>query len=149
MHDDSLLECNRSLHPFVLTGHAVVNFVIASDSVVLILLALLNTDDTLIIATADHSHVFTVGGYPKRGNPIFGLVMNIYDNKPNLGDDGKPYTTLGYANGLGGINGTRENLTGVDTGDKDFLQQATVMRYKETHGLEDVGKFSQIALLRL
>ena len=102
---------------------------------------LLTADDTLLIVTADHSHVFTVGGYPKRGNPIFGLVMNIYDNKPNLGDDGKPYTTLGYANGLGGINGTRENLTGIDTGDKNFLQQATVMRYKETHGLEDVGEF--------
>ena len=101
---------------------------------------LLTADDTLLIVTADHSHVFTVGGYPKRGNPIFGLVMNIYDNKPNLGDDGKPYTTLGYANGLGGINGTRENLTGTDTGDKNFLQQATVMRYKETHGLEDVGE---------
>ena len=70
--------------------------------------------------------------------------MNIYDNKPNLGDDSKPYTTLGYANGLGGINGTRENLTGVDTEDKDFLQQATVMRYKETHGLEDVGEFFNV-----
>ena len=98
-------------------------------------------DETLLITTADHSHVFTVGGYPKRGNPIFGLVMNIYDDKPNLGDDGKPYTSLGYANGLGGINGTRENLTGVDTADKNFRQQATVIRYKETHGLEDVGKF--------
>ena len=102
-----------------------------------------NVEDTLIIVTADHSHVFTVGGYPKRGNPIFGLVMNIYENKPNLGDDHKPYTTLGYANGPGGINGSRENLTGVDTGDKDFRQQATVQRYKETHGLEDVGESGQ------
>lgn len=105
-------------------------------------ISLVDKEDTLLIVTADHSHVFTVGGYPKRGNPIFGLVMNIYDNRPNLGDDGKPYTTLGYANGLGGINGTRENLTRVDTGGKDFLQQATVMRYKETHGLEDVGIYA-------
>ena len=104
-------------------------------------LVMTHADDTLIIATADHSHVFTVGGYPKRGNPIFGVVMNIYENKPELGSDGKPYTTLGYANGPGGINGTRENLTGVVTGDKDYRQQATVIRYKETHGLEDVGKF--------
>ena len=99
-----------------------------------------NVEDTLVIVTADHSHVFTVGGYPKRGNPIFGLVMNIYEDKANLGDDKKPYTTLGYANGPGGINGSRENLTGINTGDKDFRQQATVRRYKETHGLEDVGK---------
>ncbi|XP_067051441.1 alkaline phosphatase-like isoform X2 [Acropora muricata] len=103
---------------------------------------MVNKDETLLITTADHSHVFTVGGYPKRGNPIFGLVMNIYNDKPNLGDDGKPYTSLGYANGLGGINGTRENLTGVDTADKNFRQQATVIRYKETHGLEDVGIYA-------
>ncbi|KAL9969141.1 hypothetical protein ACROYT_G021316 [Oculina patagonica] len=104
--------------------------------------SMVNKEETLIIATADHSHVFTVGGYPKRGNPIFGLVMNIYDNTLNLGGDSKPYTTLGYANGPGGINGTRENLTGVNTSDKDFLQQATVQRYKETHGLEDVGIYA-------
>jgi alkaline phosphatase len=28
--------------------------------------------DTMITVTADHSHVFTIGGYAKRGNPIFG-----------------------------------------------------------------------------
>lgn len=28
--------------------------------------------DTLIVTSADHSHVFTVGGYPTRGNNILG-----------------------------------------------------------------------------
>ena len=28
--------------------------------------------DTLILATADHSHVFTFGGYTLRGTSIFG-----------------------------------------------------------------------------
>ena len=76
------------------------------------------------------------------------MVRDIYDNKPLLGSDEKPFTTLGCANGPGGVNGSRENLTGVDTADKDFLQQATVMRYKEIHGIEDVGKcFSGLKLL--
>lgn len=29
-------------------------------------------DDTLTVVTADHSHVFTFGGYTPRGNSIFG-----------------------------------------------------------------------------
>ena len=60
-----------------------------------------NAEETLIIVTADHSHVFTMAGYPKRGNPILGKVINVGSDKPALAADGMPYTTLGYANGLG------------------------------------------------
>ena len=28
--------------------------------------------DTLIVTSADHSHVFTIGGYPSRGDNILG-----------------------------------------------------------------------------
>ena len=100
---------------------------------------LLITEETLITVTADHSHVFTIGGYPKRGNPVFGLIKKV-DNQHALDLDGKPYTTLGYANGPGGLNGTRPNITNVDTADKKYRQQATVLRRSETHGSEDVGK---------
>ena len=51
--------------------------------------------------TADHSHVFTIAGYPKRGNPILGKVVSVGKTSPELAADGMPYTTLGYTNGNG------------------------------------------------
>ena len=58
-------------------------------------------EDTLIIVTADHSHVFTIAGYPKRGNPILGKVVAVGETEPTLAADNMPYTTVGYANGGG------------------------------------------------
>ena len=134
-------------------------------------------DDTLIIVTADHSHVFTIAGYPSRGNPILGKVKSVpqVDGDPLEEDKdllGLPYTTLSYANGPG-YTGTsytttpqgqvrvpagvktyphipssydndaeRPDLTGVDTTDPDFMQEATVPLNSETHGGEDVAIFA-------
>jgi len=107
--------------------------------------------ETLIIVTADHSHTFTLGGYPTRGNPILGKVIsNDSRGKPRttyklMGDD-KPFTTIGYQSGPGGawVGGPRPDLTETDTAnDKDFLQQAGVPSKDETHGGEDVAVYAQ------
>ncbi|NMH64679.1 alkaline phosphatase [Shewanella salipaludis] len=106
-------------------------------------------DDTLVMVTADHSHVFTIAGYPKRGNPILGLVHNV-DGSLAIADDNKPYTTLAYTNGPGAVEGVRDDLTSVDTQDKDFMQQSLIPLGSETHAGEDIalhatGPGSQLA----
>ena len=101
---------------------------------------LIFSDETLITVTADHSHVFTIGGYPKRGNPVFGIIQEV-DNTLTVDTEKRTYTTLGYADGPGGLKGSRQDLRNVDTADKDFLQQATVLLAEsESHGSEDVGE---------
>ncbi|CAG1013269.1 alkaline phosphatase [Burkholderiaceae bacterium] len=105
--------------------------------------------DTLIIVTADHSHVFTMAGYPHRGSPILGLVKNLADadgHEPTHGKDknGLPYTTLGYHNGPGHRGTTaRPDLTDIDTAAHDFKQEAAVPMHSETHGGEDVAVFAR------
>ncbi|MGJ8560182.1 MAG: alkaline phosphatase [Litorimonas sp.] len=110
--------------------------------------AMTSDADTTIIVTADHSHVFTIAGYPKRGNPILGLVrQNAYedveDGALSMAQDGKPYTTLGYANGPGAVDGARAALNEADVLDPDYRQQATVPTRGETHAGEDVAIYAK------
>ncbi|MFL0802666.1 MAG: alkaline phosphatase [Agarilytica sp.] len=111
--------------------------------------------DTLILVTADHSHVFTIAGYPKRGNPILGKVISVGDTEPLMARDGLPYTTLGYTNGRGfadlatetdadarygeAIDAGRIDLTAVDTTSTGFHQEALVPLGSETHAGEDIS----------
>jgi alkaline phosphatase len=101
---------------------------------------------TLIMVTADHSHVFTIAGYPRRGNDILGLVVAPAGRGEDGGDgtspvlaaDGKPYTTLGYANGPGAVRGERPvPATGISA-----IQQSLVPTGGETHAGEDVALFA-------
>ena len=126
-----------------------------------------NPADTLIGGTADHSHTLTISGYPKRGNPILGLVVGALgedkvSDQPAPDLTGRPYTTLNYANGPGytgksdaqpegvkhfphqpksydGITQGRPDLATVDVGSPDYLEESTVALGSETHGGEDVG----------
>lgn len=136
--------------------------------------ALQHTDprDTLIVVTADHSHTMTFAGYPKRGNDILGLVQghnDSYDEEGGAGlardAAGKPYTTLGFANGPGYIGASdtqpegsktfphsahdysyatkgRPDLTKVKTNEPDYMQESILPMKAETHGGEDVAIFA-------
>jgi len=105
-------------------------------------------DDTLILVTADHSHVFTMAGYPVRGNPILGLVKSFDRETGQIADDyaeaedGKPYTTLGYHNGPNVREADSPALTDNMVQAKDFRQQTAVNLSSETHAGEDVALFA-------
>jgi alkaline phosphatase len=94
--------------------------------------------DTLIVVTSDHSHTFTMSGYPERGNPILGVVSSPIGT-PTLAKDGKAYTTLGYANGPGAVTAAeRADPSKQDTQALDYKQQSLVGLNSETHGGDDV-----------
>lgn len=104
-------------------------------------------NDTLILVTADHSHVFTIAGYPHRGNDILGLAKEVpaidgNSPAPSKAGDGMPYTTLGYQNGPGAVSGARADLSSVDTTALGYLQQAVVPMGSETHAGEDVAIYA-------
>ena len=102
--------------------------------------------DTLLIVTADHSHVFTMAGYPPRGNPILGKVTTrdeqaSHHTKLDADKTGKPFTTLGYANGPGPVR-AETDLSKADTEHPDYRQEVTVPLESETHGGEDVPLYA-------
>ena len=133
-------------------------------------LARVKLTETLVVVTADHSHTLTLGGYPTRGNPILGLVRGNDEHgeptrEPMRDASGRPYTTLGYANGPGytgasdaqpegpkrfphssrsvkGIAEGRPDLSHVDTADPNYLQESAVPLDSETHGGEDVPLYA-------
>jgi len=122
-------------------------------------LAKVDLKETLVIVTADHSHTFTIAGYPARGNPILGKVYYPGETQSAKAADGKPFTTLGYANGVGyhpddsdGHDleeehvslrpGRVTNLEAVDTEKPNYRQEANVPLKSETHAGEDVAIFA-------
>ncbi len=118
----------------------------ALDQAVARALSKVDLDETLVIVTADHGHVLSFSGYPRRGNPILGKVVEpdaTSENGVRLARDANnlPYTTLSYANGLG-HRSPRQDLADVDTTDVNYLQDATVPLASETHSGTDVIVFA-------
>ena len=112
-------------------------------------------NETLILVTADHSHVFTIGGYVTRGNPILGKAIYSEGGDPQLASDGLPFTTVNYNNGRGFCDlgsetnsdagygceitaGARTDLTAVDTEAAGYHQEGLVPLSSETHSGEDI-----------
>ena len=103
--------------------------------------ALAKTDpkQTLIVVTADHGHVFTFGGYAKRGNPILGKVVHADEDgaagasEPARDLLGLPYTTLGYLYGPGYTGASNEQAEGP----KHFPHRPTSYR-AATQGRPDL-----------
>ncbi|XP_075794496.1 LOW QUALITY PROTEIN: intestinal-type alkaline phosphatase [Pelodiscus sinensis] len=94
--------------------------------------------ETLTVVTADHSHVFSFGGYTLRGSSIFGLA-------PKLAADKMNYTSILYGNGPGyQINATgRPDVNSAESEATAYKQQAAVPLSSETHGGEDVAIFAK------
>ena len=94
----------------------------------------------MLIVTADHSHVFTFGGYQTRGTNIFDYT----NQKSFTAKDGLRFTTLGYFNGPGApINQKRSEPLKDELKDPNHQWQSLVPLYSETHGAEDVGKLQR------
>ncbi|XP_063600536.1 alkaline phosphatase-like [Penaeus indicus] len=118
---------------------------LAMEEAVEAAMKMVNMEETLMVITADHSHVMTINGYPARGNNILGKVEFNEDVT-----DGMPYTTLMFTNGHGfnytwnGKEVMRLNLTGVDTSGNNFEALAGVPTHEgsETHGGEDVAAYA-------
>jgi alkaline phosphatase len=143
-------------------AHRALTDTIALSEAVKVARELAADDDTLIIVTADHSHVFTLAGYPSRGNPILGKAA--VDGVLLRDSLGLPYTTLSYSNGPGWTGGLqrrefnpanegtvaatyaggalRPDLSSVDTAAPNFLQEATVPMGSETHAGEEVAIYA-------
>ncbi len=110
-------------------------------------LASVNLNDTLVLVTADHSHVMTIAGYPQRGNDILGFIKSAPGDEAHggsrdgiaLDDRGQPMTTISYANGPFVYPGLSRLLPPTD---KDYLADKLHGTDSETHGGEDVALFA-------
>ncbi|XP_032924937.1 intestinal-type alkaline phosphatase-like isoform X2 [Catharus ustulatus] len=94
--------------------------------------SLTSEDETLTVVTADHSHVFSFGGYTLRGSSIFGLA-------PKTALDEKNYTSILYGNGPGYPGSNRPDVDAETAMNYEYLPQAAVPLDSETHGGEDVA----------
>ncbi|CAG9810269.1 unnamed protein product [Chironomus riparius] len=99
---------------------------------------LTDSNDTMIVVTSDHSHVFTYSGYPWRWQDVLGIAMRDSNRVP--------FETLSYANGpsYGNtfVNGVRRDITDDDFTASRRTHQSMVPLSSETHAAEDVAVYA-------
>ncbi|XP_023936812.2 membrane-bound alkaline phosphatase-like [Bicyclus anynana] len=102
-------------------------------------LQLLDEKDSLIVVTADHTHVMAFNGYSTRGADVLG-PSNMRDSA------GVPFMTLSYTNGPGrrpDVDGRRPDVT-LEEGFRSprWRTHVDVPLASETHGSDDVPVFA-------
>jgi alkaline phosphatase len=98
-------------------------------------------EHTLVVVTADHDHTMVMNGYPKRGNPILGIVRDYATGQPAHDADGKTYTTLVYGGGPNRAD-VRSDVDDARAQALDYRQEAGVRLPGEGHGGGDVKLFA-------
>ncbi|XP_003694815.1 alkaline phosphatase [Apis florea] len=107
-------------------------------------LKMINTQDTLVIVTSDHTHSMSFNGYSDRGSDILGIAQ-----KSKI--DGIPYTTLSYSTGgqnnmaytvKNNSNSVRIDPSKENTTAFTYSQQATIISDEAYHGGGDVAIYA-------
>nr|XP_050850797.1 alkaline phosphatase-like [Vespula vulgaris] len=106
---------------------------------------MIDTKDTLVIVTSDHTHSMNFNGYSDRGSSILGIAQKSKY-------DGIPYTTLTYSTGGPNnaaytISNKTNLLTRIDpstqnTTEFNYSQQATIVSDEAYHGGGDVAIYA-------
>ena len=98
-------------------------------------------NDSLIVVTADHSHVFMFGAYSSRGSNILGFSSLENRNVSNV--DQSPVNIITYGNGPN-FNSSRNAtyLYSLNTNSTEYRAPAALPLTSETHGGEDVPVYA-------
>jgi alkaline phosphatase len=99
-------------------------------------------DETLLVITADHSHVFTMGAYSSRGSNVLGFGSLEQLNVSDI--DKLPVNIIAYGNGpnfQAPRNATY--LYSLNTNSTSYLSPSALPMKSETHGGEDVPVYAQ------
>jgi len=99
-------------------------------------------DDTLLVVTADHSHVFTIGAYGLRGSNILGFGSLQQFNVSDI--DKSPVNIIAYGNGPNFASSRNATyLYSLDMNSTKYLSPTALPMVLETHGGEDVPIYAQ------